>query len=185
VSDSSIVDYDGLFEKRHRGFMPGRQQAATEVARLLAIARKEIGIREASENSGPRVDEYNAYVGVRKAKWCASFVSFCFGQAGYQEPKTAWSPALFPTGKLAKEAMPGLVIGIYFDQLKRIGHCGIVERMQGDFVVSIEGNTNVSGSREGDGVYRKLRHRRTIAQYADWITMPHEIASIPRNDERR
>ncbi len=69
----------------------------------------------------------------------------------------------------ARDDKTGLVFGIYFPHLKRIGHCGIVERLQGDFVVSIEGNTNVNGGREGDGVYRKLRHKRSIAKYADWI----------------
>jgi len=68
-----------------------------------------------------------------------------------------------------KGAAPGLVMGIYFPSLGRIAHCGIVERLQGDFVYVIEGNTNVAGSREGDGVYRRLRHKRSIASYAAWF----------------
>ncbi|MEJ2903222.1 hypothetical protein WAE58_12340 [Pedobacter panaciterrae] len=44
-----------------------------------------------------------------------------------------------------------------------------MECLQGDFVQTIEGNTNVEGSREGDGVYRQLRHKRTIAKYADGL----------------
>jgi len=63
----------------------------------------------------------------------------------------------------------GLVYGIYFPELRRIGHCGILERVQGDFVIGIEGNTNVAGSREGDGVYRRMRHKRSIAKFAEWL----------------
>ena len=173
--DRGIVDHGGLVETGNRGFVAGNAQEqpeAAQVGRLLEVARKEIGVREASENSGPRVDQYNAYVGVRKAKWCASFVSWCFGQAGFKEPRTAWSPALFPSGKLAKKPAAGLVAGMYFDSLKRIAHCGIVERARNDLVYVIEGNTNLAGRREGDGVYRKIRHKRTIHLYADWLGTP-------------
>ncbi len=68
----------------------------------------------------------------------------------------------------ARHDVKGLVFGIYFPKLGRIGHCGLVEGVQGDFCRTIEGNTSVAGSREGDGVYRRLRHRRTIAKFSDW-----------------
>jgi len=41
--------------------------------------------------------------------------------------------------------------------------------LKGDYVFSIEGNTNVAGGREGVRVFPRLRHKRTIAKYADWI----------------
>jgi len=65
--------------------------------------------------------------------------------------------------------LPGDVLGIYFPNLNRIAHVGIVEKLMGHWCVSIEGNTSVSGSREGDGVYRKIRHLKTIHSLADWI----------------
>ncbi|MEJ2883302.1 hypothetical protein [Pedobacter sp. GR22-6] len=71
-------------------------------------------------------------------------------------------------GELKTDAR-GLVLGIYFPSLKRIGHVGLVEYVKGDYIHSIEANTNVIGSREGDGVYRKIRHRRTIYKYSDWL----------------
>ncbi len=136
---------------------------------VVEAARKEIGVREVSENAGERVDEYCAYVGVKKVAWCAAFVSWCFGQAGYTQPKTAWSPALFPKGRLRREPIPGMIMGIYFPSMGRIAHCGIVESLRGDFIVSIEGNTNSDGSRNGNGVYRRVRHRRNIAKFANWF----------------
>ena len=139
--------------------------------RIVAAAKKEVGTREADvPNTGPKVSAYLRYTGIKTpAAWCAAWVSYVFGQAGYPEPKTAWSPGLFPASRLVREAKPGMVLGIYYPSLKRIGHCGIVESMTGDFVNSIEGNTSNSNEREGDGVMRKLRHRRSIRCYADWV----------------
>ncbi|WP_225874606.1 C40 family peptidase [Pedobacter hiemivivus] len=137
---------------------------------IIETAKKEIGVREYMENGGPRVDQYNAYVGVKKVAWCASFVSWCFGESGYAQPRTPWSPSIFPADRIAKNPMAGMVLGIYFEHLKRIGHCGIVLEVRNDWVFSVEGNTNLNGSREGDGVYRRTRHVRSIHRFANWIT---------------
>jgi hypothetical protein len=152
----------------------------------LGIARAEVGVREVGQNGGKRVSEYLAYTGIKvSAPYCASFVSWCFGQAGYKEPRTAWSPAMFPKGRVvnldpshARDDKRGLVFGIYFSGLKRIGHVGFVEVVRGEWIQTIEGNTNVGGcrvvpprndDREGDGVYRRMRHKRTISKYSNWL----------------
>lgn len=139
--------------------------------RIIKIARKEIGVREATnKNDGTRVGQYLNYVGFKEgAPWCAAWVSFCFGQAGYKMPRTAWSPALFPASRLAKQPMPAFVFGIWSPNLHRVAHVGFVERLQGDFVQTMEGNTSPGGSREGHGVYRCFRHKKTIYSYANWL----------------
>ncbi|WP_316815856.1 peptidoglycan-binding protein [Pedobacter nyackensis] len=147
--------------------------------KILAIAEKEVGVQESDENAGPRVDEYNAYVGFKKVAWCASFVSWVFGQAGHPQPRSAWSPAIFPADRIAKNPVAGMVMGIYFPKLKRIAHCGIVTRVKGELIFSIEGNTNLSGSREGNGVYRRIRHVRSIYRFADWLHLPPLRARHP------
>lgn len=138
--------------------------------RVVVAAQIEIGTREyGGQNSGKKVSEYLRYTGIHTpAKWCAAWVSFVFKQAGYSEPKTAWSPALFPISRSVRKAEPGVLLGIYYPLLKRIAHCGIVEEVKNDWVYSIEGNTNIAGSREGDGVYRRKRHIRSIHRFADW-----------------
>ncbi|WP_316735753.1 peptidoglycan-binding protein [Pedobacter aquatilis] len=140
-------------------------------AKVLSVATEEIGVRELTgKNDGLRVEQYLAYTGLGKGNpWCAAFVSWVYNKSGYSKPRTAWSPALFPAQRITAKPQPADVLGIYFPTLKRIAHCGIVERCIGDWVVSIEGNTNVSGSREGDGVYRKWRHQKTIHTYARWL----------------
>jgi hypothetical protein len=147
----------------------GHRPRANHLA-VLPIALGEVGIRELSgNNDGMRVESYLAAVGLKKGQpWCAAFVSWVYHQAGYLQPRTGWSPALFPPNRMQKVPKPGLLFGIYFPELKRIGHCGFVQHMKSDWLDTIEGNTNVAGSREGDGVYRKRRHVRTIKAYADW-----------------
>ena len=138
---------------------------------LLSKAKAEIGVREASgRNDGKRVEEYLRCVGLKKGDpYCAAFVSFCFRQSGYAKPRTGWSPDLFPTKRLVKKPAAGNVFGIYFPELKRVAHCGLVDKVDGDWLLVIEGNTNASGARDGEGVYARRRHRRTIRCYADWL----------------
>ncbi|TCC94602.1 peptidoglycan-binding protein [Pedobacter frigiditerrae] len=143
---------------------------------ILAIAQSQLGVHEATgNNDGIQVEKYLRYTGNKKGEpWCASFVSWVYGQAGYVQPKTAWSPGLFPLARQTLKPQPADVFGIYFAALGRIAHCGLVEKKQGNWLYTIEGNTNVVGSREGDGVYRKLRHLRTIKVYADWLNEPRK-----------
>lgn len=142
-----------------------------QVYQLLCIAKSQIGVREATgNNDGHEVEQYLAYTGNKKGEpWCASFISWVFGRAGYAAPRTAWSPSLFPQARLVKLAEPGNVFGIYFSDKKRIAHAGIVEKVKDTWITTIEGNTNTDGNRDGDGVYRKLRHAKTIRCYADWL----------------
>ncbi|MET3112960.1 hypothetical protein AAKU52_000679 [Pedobacter sp. CG_S7] len=137
---------------------------------VIAIAAGELGVREATgRNDGSRVKAYLAAVGLKPgAPWCAAFVSWVFLQAGFTQPKTAWSPDLFPAARLKITPEPGLVFGIYFPELKRIAHAGFVAEVKGDWIITLEGNTTMAGSREGDGVYRKWRSRKTIHRFAEW-----------------
>lgn len=151
-----------------------RQPDAAEMSKrkqLIAIARAEIGVKERSgHNDGERVEAYLATVKLKKGNpWCAAYLSWVFQQAGYPAPRSGWSPDLFPRSRLTTALLPGNVLGIYFPQLGRIAHVGLLERVAGDYCITLEGNTNISGARDGDGVYRKRRHRRTIYRYADWL----------------
>ena len=144
--------------------------------RILNIARSQLGVREATgNNDGARVEVYLKVIKLPKGNpWCAAFVSWAFLTVGFKEPRTAWSPALFPMARSTLKPKPADVLGIYSTRLKRIAHAGLVERRHDNWIISIEGNTNESGSREGDGVYRKWRLIRTIAKFADWVNRPLE-----------
>lgn len=63
---------------------------------------------------------------------------------------------------------PGDVFSLYYKNLGRIGHTGIVESWGETYVTTIEGNTNEDGSRDGDGVWRKKRLIKTIYRVSRW-----------------
>lgn len=138
--------------------------------RIVRIAKAEVGVKELGNNDGKRVRAYLSYTGINTpAPWCAAFASFCFKEAGFEQPRSAWSPSLFPAGRIVKEPKPADVFGIYIKSLRRIGHCGILIEMRNDWARVVEGNTSVDGSREGQGVFERVRHRRTISGFADWV----------------
>jgi hypothetical protein len=96
--------------------------------------------------------------------WCATFLV-----AGWKVNKvplvagtdTAFTPSMQAgfknAGRLFNSPRAGDV-GFLFDRdLGRIAHVFFVERVEGDFVRTIEGNTNLDGSRTGVGVFRHSR----------------------------
>ena len=155
-------------------------------SRIKQIYSAEIGVREATgKNDGERVEEYLAVTQLGKGyAWCASFVSWVFAEAGFPQPRTPWSPSLFPKERVIWEKgrqshlkpntqhlTPATadVFGIYFANLKRIAHAGFVDEWGDKYLVTVEGNTNEAGGNEGDGVYRKRRLISSIYQVADWV----------------
>lgn len=133
----------------------------------------QLGVREATgHNDGADVEKYLSTTGLGKGfAWCAAFVNWAHQQCGYSGPRAAaaWSPAWFPTSKLVTHPQQGDVFGIYFASKKRIAHVGFIDRWEGNKAYTVEGNTNEAGSREGDGVYRKIRLQSQIYQVARWI----------------
>ncbi|WP_316801458.1 peptidoglycan-binding protein [Pedobacter frigidisoli] len=148
---------------------PFRNQPTRQL--ILQVAESQLGVHEATgSNDGLAVEKFLYYTGNAKGDpWCGAFVSWVYGQAGCGQPRTAWSPSLLPLSKRIRKPEPADVFGIYFPGLKRIAHCGIVKMQRGSWIITVEGNTNVAGSREGDGVYSKYRHIRTIKYFANWL----------------
>lgn len=146
-------------------------QTARQRERLVNTARNELGVRELTgHNDGERVEAYLKVVNLKKGQpWCAAFISWVYAEQNYTMPRSGWTPALFPSSRVVRSALPGNLIGIYFPGLKRIAHVGMIEKTEGNWALSIEGNTDIQGSAEGDGVYRKRRHLKTIHRIADWI----------------
>ncbi|WP_246032713.1 CHAP domain-containing protein [Sphingobacterium yanglingense] len=134
---------------------------------IIKIASAELGVREATgNNDGPRVEEYLRYTNLGKGyEWCAAFVSWCYGQAGLSAPRNPWSPALFPKARSYKETdrvQSADLFGIYSARLKRIHHVGLVKERQGQYILTVEGNSN-------DRVESRRRHVNTVYRYADWV----------------
>ncbi|MBL1407221.1 CHAP domain-containing protein [Sphingobacterium sp. C459-1T] len=133
---------------------------------ILTIATAELGVKESTgNNDGSRVEEYLRYTNLGKGyEWCASFLSWCYGEAGISQPRNAWSPALFPKAKQIDKtkAQPADIFGIYGARAKRINHVGLVKKLEGNYIISIEGNSN-------NRVESRRRHLRTVHSIANWI----------------
>lgn len=164
---------------------------------LSRIFAAELGVRELSDkNDGQKVEEYLRYVNLRKGNpWCAAFVCWALGKAGAANPRSGWSPDLFPEKRViwknsrqlsislpgnARKTNPqkGDVFGIYFSDKKRIAHCGFLESFGNTWAITVEGNTNAAGSRDGDGVYRKRRLTTSLYRISDWVEIDGRIRSL-------
>lgn len=138
---------------------------------IVRVALRQIGVREATDNNdGVKVEEYLAYTGLGKGHaWCAAFVSWCYGQAGLAAPRNAWSPALFPMARryTGQQLMQGYLrqadlFAIYNRSLGRIDHVGIVRKVEGSWIVTVEGNVD-------NRVLSKRRRLATIYAFSNWL----------------
>lgn len=57
-------------------------------------------------------------------------------------------------------------MGVWYSEMGRVGHVGIVERVDGNYVEVIEANTDAQGSREGQGVWRKRRLLKMVKHFS-------------------
>lgn len=145
---------------------------------LPEIYLSQVGVREATgRNDGPEVEMYLQHVGKNKGlAWCSAFVAWCLSEAEIKHTVNAWSPTsenrrnfIYRNKQFVEEPEPGDVFTIYYTKLKRIGHTGFYHKNQNEnIIVTVEGNTNEAGSREGDGVYKKYRSLKTIHSISRW-----------------
>lgn len=142
--------------------------------KTLEIAITQIGVEEIPRNSnaGPAVEKYLKSVGLGKGyAWCMAFVYWCAKEAskelGIENPlfKTAGVLAMYnkEKGSVVVDPQPGDIF--VMDYGKGLGHTGLVERVEKDIIHTIEGNTNIDGSREGYGVFRRKRTIKSIKAF--------------------
>ncbi len=133
--------------------------------RALSVAMSQINFAEIPRGSnwGKHVEKYLRSVGIASpSAWCMAFVYWCVDTAAKESKQI--NP-LFKTGhvltqwakvpKQMKVARPqrGDIFIMDFGGGK--GHTGFVASVQGTRIMTIEGNSNDEGSREGYEVCRK------------------------------
>jgi hypothetical protein len=144
----------------------------------LKIAEKQVGIREQTGNRGPQVARFLAAVGLPEGHpWCAAFVVWCIREAAARLqvvnplPRDARCQKLAEWADARKRLFPTPLPGDIF--LLRgpkgiFNHCGFVVELCRSELVTIEGNTNVAGSREGIGVFRRKRKLGDRLRFIRW-----------------
>lgn len=144
--------------------------------KMVTLAREEIGVSEVDgTNCGPRVDVYKAATWLDADKgwpWCAAFICWLIREAiedeeiAFKRPRTAgawdfenWAKQETSNGiELRKPTNEDIKAGdiVVFT----FSHIGIAVKDidSSGYVITIEGNTNGEGSREGGSVLEKKRH---------------------------
>lgn len=154
--------------------MPKAKGTTLSVAqKVMNIARSEVGYREGY--SGGHWDNSQkfspAVPGLEwsdEQPWCSTFVSWVFQEAGARDLAPVTASCLEGVswfedrGRFSEYPAVGAVV--YFGAGGG-SHVGIVTSYTADTIYTVEGNTNDSGSAEGDGVYRKARSRKSSYVY--------------------
>lgn len=136
--------------------------------KALEVAKTQVGQTEKplGSNWGEPVRSYLKSVGINfPASWCMAFVYWCFNSGVNPLVKTggvlnAWNNA---KANRVTNPQPGDIFIMDFG--RGLGHTGLVERTDKDFIYTIEGNTNDTGSREGIEVARRKRPKSKIKGY--------------------
>jgi hypothetical protein len=141
----------------------------TTFERIKATASAEVGYREGFKkghfnNNTKFADEVPGLESFDFQPWCATFVAWVALKAGVPElyPKTPSCDAAGSWFKARKRwsEYPARGAQAFYGSPKDLSHTGIVIDFDADTITTIEGNTNDTGSREGNGVYKKVRRRR-------------------------
>ncbi|WP_055523456.1 LysM peptidoglycan-binding domain-containing protein [Streptomyces graminilatus] len=144
-------------------------------AELIRIAKAEVGYKEGFANGHwDNTEKYAgqvpgmAWVSAGHYPWCALFVSWAALKSGNND--------LFPRTASCAYALDWFRKKGRFSEYPAIGaqvlfgpnggtHTGIVYAYDSTYVYTVEGNTNTSGSPEGNGVYLRKRARRDASTY--------------------
>ena len=146
---------------------------------IVKIATAEIGVEEVNgSNCGPRVDQYKAATWLNPKQswpWCAAFVCWVVQEAmgatgtkqtkGFKRPRTAgaydmerWS--LDQDSSTWTKEPHRNDIGAGDIVVFKFSHIGFAVSSpdKAGYVMTVEGNTDGQGTREGGAVLRKRRH---------------------------
>ena len=162
---------------------------------LITEAEKHLNVREATgENNGSWVKKYLKVTGLSEGyPWCAAFQAYIHNRAEIPAPHSARVVDWFVYNVVWKrefgiqtiETRPGMVGAIYYQKLGRLGHIFLIVGQDANNYYTIEGNTNGAGSREGDGVYRKIRSKKSVAALADYCVNGRDFIEMYENELKR
>lgn len=147
---------------------------------IIAIAESQVGTAESPANSG-NVKYNTAYWGHPVSgnfPWCCTFVWWVFNQAGASAlfnggEKTAYCPTLMSYYRANGQSIdknadpePGDIVFFNWNGKSNAQHVGIVAGVDGDKIITIEGNTSNSNNANGGSVMKRVRSRNCIIGFA-------------------
>jgi hypothetical protein len=150
-----------------------RQHEGGGAELALAYAREHLGVRETGANRGELVDKWNRAGGSPLGSaWCGNFMNACLMNAGF--PSETWmARCAFIEGhartgqggwEWTSTPKPGDLV--LFTVNNAPNHVGMVESVEADVVVTIEGNTHPDDQPGAFGVFRRHHPRSVPRGYA-------------------
>lgn len=141
------------------------------LSELLAIAEKQVGVKESPPNSNNvryNTWYYGREVNGKEYPWCMVFCQWCFDQVKVKVPvRTASCSTMLDWARRSKayanrnNLKPGdLLLFNFNDSANTIvsTHCGILKSQNGTKLQSIEGNTGVGNDTNGGMVMIRDRN---------------------------
>lgn len=145
----------------------------TKSSDVVKVAVSQIGYKESPANSNKT--KYGKWFGMNGVPWCAEFLDWCFEKAGAgslfpHNPSAAYAQdeivsSCKGTWVMKKntsrsirraylvQAKPGDVVTFDFGKMDAYRrHIGIVEKVSGSNIITVEGNTSKSGSQSNGGM---------------------------------
>lgn len=111
--------------------------------------------------------------------YCAAYASYVYNTCGVKDhPNSVYSPnwarkedAVYFKNRFGKitDGKPADIVSFWIKSKGRVGHVGIFERYQGNYVYTIEGNTSDMGDKGKDGIWGKIRHKSSIYTVTTYI----------------
>lgn len=161
-----------VLRKRHRRRLRKRFDK-TAGEKVLAWAKAQIGTTEnpPGSNQGGKITVWNTYWGLVAPYWCGVFAGYAVKKIGGAKV-TSWLPYAPSITSDALANRNGLTAVPFSDA--RAGdlvtfwggqHIGLVDRVEGDTLYTVEGNTSSgnSGSQSnGGGVFARVRSRSDV-----------------------
>ena len=147
---------------------------------LLESTKRWNGVEEITGNNDhPMITKAMQLCGLPGNKgypWCAACMAEIHDNANIPAPNSARVVNWFKQNVVWKRewgdkyftVQPGMVGAIYYSRLGRYGHIVLIIGEDNNNYYTLEGNTNSAGSREGQGFYKKIRSKKSIAAIADY-----------------
>lgn len=140
----------------------------------IAVATSQVGYHEGKTNGHWNNDQKFSdmlpdFKWSDKQPWCATFAQWVLWLVGVNVPPGARSAGCAASVAGYKKAgrftlYPGIGFQVFYGPGGGT-HTGLVYKYDDTYIYTIEGNTNDSGSAEGDGVYKKKRLRKVDYVY--------------------
>lgn len=148
---------------------------------LVESAERWLGVRELTgHNDHPMITRAMKLCGLpgnAGYPWCAAAQAEIHDYAGLNAPTSARVVDWFAQNVVWKKQfgeipvnfdVRGMVGALYYRKLGRYGHIVLIIGEDKNNYYCLEGNTNLAGSNEGDGFYRTIRDKESIAALADY-----------------